>query len=211
MAKNGTVTLTLSLGLERYGVPNLAGKTVDEATALLTAQHLTLGNQSQAYSDKIDAGKIISSTPPTGTPLRRDSAVAVVVSKGAAPVSVPTFKNLQLAAAQSLAASKHLSVTQTGQQYSMTVPLGAVISQATQAGTSVPRNTAIGVVVSQGPPLVAVPNVIDKKASQAIKILQGAGFKVQIQSAPNPKLDRVIDQSKSGTAPYGSTIVITIV
>jgi beta-lactam-binding protein with PASTA domain len=58
-----------------------------------------------------------------------------------------------------------------------------------------------------------VPHVIDKKAAQAIKILQAAGCKVQVQSVPHPTLDRVIDESPQGgsPAPYGSTVVITIV
>ena len=211
--KQGTVTLMVSRGPERYAVPALAGKTVAEATTLLAAMNLVVGNQTQAYSDKYKVGEVISSSPTLGTALRKGSAVALVVSKGFAPVSTPTFKNLQLAAAQSLAASKHLALTQTGQAYSMSVPLGAVISQSVSPGTSVPRGTPIGVVVSQGPPLVPVPNVIDKKVSQAIKILKQAGFKVKVQSLPNPTLDRVFSQSPNAgsSAPYGSTVVISVV
>jgi eukaryotic-like serine/threonine-protein kinase len=211
VVKNGSVTLTVSLGPERFSVPILAGKTLAEATAVLAGQNLTLGNQTSIYSDKYALGKIISSTPRAGLPVPRGSAVAVVVSKGSAPVSVPTFKNLTFAAAQTLARSKHLTIQQTGQAYDMSVPLGAVISQGTTPGTSVPRGTSIGVVISQGPPLVAIPDVVEKKESQAVRALKAAGFKVQVQSVPNPVLDRVFSQSKHGMAPYGSTIIITVV
>ena len=211
VAKNGTVTLVLSLGQERYAVPNLAGKTIDEATALLAPLHLTVGNQTKAFSDKYPLGQIITSTPPASTQVRRDTAVAVVVSNGFAPVTVPSFAKLALADAQALAKAKHLTLTQTGQAYSMKVPLGAVISQATPAGSSVPRDTNVGVVVSQGPPLVAVPYVIDKKLSQARHLLEAAGFKVVVSGAAHPLLDRVIYQSQTGTAPFGSTITIDIV
>ncbi len=211
VAKNGTVTLVLSLGLERYAVPNLAGKTIDEATALLAPLNLTVGNQTPAFSDRYALGQIITSTPPASTQVRRGTAVAVAVSKGFAPVIVPSFAKLALSDAQALAKAKHLTITQTGQAYSMKIPLGAVISQQTPAGSSVPRDTNVGVVVSQGPPLVAVPYVIDKKLSQARKLLEAAGFKVIVSGAAHPLLDRVIYQSQSGTAPFGSTITITII
>lgn len=54
--------------------------------------------------------------------------------------------------------------------------------------------------------------MIDKKESQAVKILKAAGFKVKVQSLPHPTLDRVFSQSPlGGTAPYGSTVTITVV
>ena len=65
--------------------------------------------------------------------------------------------------------------------------------------------------MSKGPPLVPVPNVIDRKEATAVRMLQAAGFKVSVNSVPNPTLDRVISQSGGATAPLGSTIVITIV
>jgi beta-lactam-binding protein with PASTA domain/predicted Ser/Thr protein kinase len=213
VVKNGAVTLTISLGPERYDVPTLAGLSTADASTALAAVHLTLGARTTAYSNSMTAGKIISSNPIAGTPVQKNSAVSVVVSRGFAPVIVPDFTGMSLAQAQALASSKHLVVQQNAQQYSKTVKLGYVISQDTPPKGSVQHGTTINVVVSQGPPLVNVPNVIDKKAAQAIKILQAAGFKVQVQSVPHPTLDRVIDESPQGgsPAPYGSTVVITIV
>jgi eukaryotic-like serine/threonine-protein kinase len=213
IAKNGTVALTVSKGAERYAVPNLAGMSIEQATAALSAVKMTLVQGTPAFSDKVTAGNVITSLPPAGTPERPQTVVTVVVSKGYPPVTVPNFVKLTLAQAQALASSKHLSLFQGTSAYSKTIVLGSVISQTTQVGTSVPRDTQITVVISQGPPLVVVPDVIDKKAATAIKILRAAGFKVSVNSAPHPTLDRVIDQSTPGgsTAPYGSTIVITIV
>jgi eukaryotic-like serine/threonine-protein kinase len=211
VARNGTVTLILSNGPERYAVPTLSGMTLAQATAALAAAHLALGRQAQAYSDKVQAGFVISTTPTAGTSERPNSPVGLTVSKGAAPVPVPNFVKMTFAQAQALATSKKLVLVQSGQAYSMTVALGSVISQDTLAGTSVDKSTTINVVVSQGPPLVPVPNVIDRKEATAVRMLQAAGFKVSVNSVPNPTLDRVISQSGGATAPEGSTIVITIV
>ena len=211
VVKNGAVTLTVSLGPERYDVPALAKLSVADATAALNAVHLTLGAQTPAYSSSIGTGLIISSTPTAGTPVQKNSAVSVVVSKGAAPVTVPSFAGLSFADAQTLAASKHLVVQQGGQAYSKSVPLGDVISQDTKQGNSVPRGTTINVIVSQGPPLVAVPDVVGLKTPEAVRALQAAGFVVVKQSLPHPVLNRVYSQSKQNTAPFGSTIIITII
>ena len=212
VAKNGTVTLILSKGPERYAVPDLSGLSVAAASAALTAVHLTLGNQTRDFSDRVGAGFIISSIPAAGSPQRPNTAVDVTVSKGSAPVIVPNFFKMSFAGAQALATSKQLQVVQSGLSYSLSVPVGAVISQDTKAGSSVTKGTTITVLVSQGPPLVAVPNVIDRKAATAIRILEAAGFKVVVNAVPNPTLDRVISQNPVGTsAPQGSTVVITIV
>ena len=211
IAKNSVVTLILSNGPERYQVPAVAGMTLEQATAALTAAHLALGQQTQAYSDAVPAGSVISSTPAQGTPQRPSTPVDLVVSKGSAPVTVPRFVALPLGQAQSLAADRHLRLVQSGLAYSLNVPVGAVVSQDTGPGTQVSKGTTVNVVVSQGPPLVPVPDVIDRKEATAVRMLQAAGFKVSINSVPHPTLDRVISQSGGATAPRGSTIVITII
>jgi beta-lactam-binding protein with PASTA domain/predicted Ser/Thr protein kinase len=211
VAKNSAVMLILSNGAERYQVPALSGMTLQQATAALASAHLALGQQTQAYSDKVSAGSVISSSPTSGASERRNTPVDLTVSKGSAPVPVPSFVSLPLAQAQSLAADKHLKLVQSGLAYSTSVPLGAVISQDTPPGTQVDKGTTVNVVVSQGPPLVPVPNVIDRKEATAVRMLEAAGFKVSVNSVPNPTLDRVIAQSGGATAPRGSTIVITIV
>jgi eukaryotic-like serine/threonine-protein kinase len=211
VAKNGTVTLIVSKGQERYAVPNLAGMTVSDATAALQAVKLTLGKQSPEYSGTVPVGSVISSVPPAGTSERPGGVISVTVSKGFAPVTVPNFSKLTLAQAQTLAAARHLQLAQGTPAYSKTVALGAVISQSTQSGTSVPRNSTVTVVVSQGPPLVAVPDVVGLRPSEAVHMLQAAGFVVQKNAPPNPVLNRVYAQSANGTAPYGSTVIITII
>jgi eukaryotic-like serine/threonine-protein kinase len=211
VAKNGTVTLIVSKGPERYDVPNLARMTVDDAAAALNSVKLTLGKQTQAYNGSVAVGQVITSLPPAGASVRPGTAVAVVVSKGFAPVTVPTFTNLTLANAQQLASARHLQLVQGTPAYSKTVPAGSVISQSVSPGTSVPRNSPVTVVVSQGPPLVDVPNVVGLRTSDAMKELRAAGFVVQKNAPPHPVLNRVYGQSVTGTAPYGSTIVITII
>jgi len=84
--RSGTITAVVSRGPERYEVPDLAGKPVDEAKQLLTETHLTAaGKLTEDYSDTVPQGAVISSDPAKGATLKRDSSVRLIVSKGPPP------------------------------------------------------------------------------------------------------------------------------
>ena len=53
---------------------------------------------------------------------------------------------------------------------------GRIISQTVKAGSTVPQNTPIGVVVSKGSKMRTVPNIIGKTVSEASKELESAGL-----------------------------------
>nr|UXN27383.1 PASTA domain-containing protein [Curtobacterium flaccumfaciens] len=82
--ETGPVTLTVSLG----PVPDVVGKTVDEASAALDEVGLILGARTEEYSDTVPAGQIVSAAV-QDSPAVRGSAVDVVVSKGPTPITVP--------------------------------------------------------------------------------------------------------------------------
>lgn len=82
--ERGPVTLTVSLG----AVPDVTGKTVDDARAALAAVGLELGAQTQQYSEDVPTGQVMSATV-TDDPAEKGSAVDVVVSQGPAPIALP--------------------------------------------------------------------------------------------------------------------------
>ncbi|MBQ1440486.1 MAG: PASTA domain-containing protein [Clostridia bacterium] len=53
---------------------------------------------------------------------------------------------------------------------------GRIISQTVEAGSTVPQNTPIGVVVSKGSKMRTVPDIIGKTVSEASKELESAGL-----------------------------------
>jgi serine/threonine-protein kinase len=215
VAKNGTVTLVLSSGPERFAVPQLGGKTVADATAALIATHLAAGIQTPAYSDTVAAGSVISTDPPSGTQVRRDTAVRLVVSRGVAPATVPNFVGLTLADAQRSAGKNRLVLDSSAPgQYSTTVPQGSVLSQGTKAGTQVRRGTTVTVVISQGPPLVVVPDVYGMNRDKAKKVLENAGFRVTFTYLVGGQHFNLVSSQtpQAGTqAPLGSTVRLGLV
>jgi eukaryotic-like serine/threonine-protein kinase len=114
--KGSTVTLTIAKAPRTFTVPNLTDATVDEATALLEAQSLKLGNQTEQASDTVDVGHIISQSPPADDEVPKDTPVDVVVSTGPAvtTVSVPDVTCLSFGQAKAQLVSAGLQINDAG-------------------------------------------------------------------------------------------------
>jgi serine/threonine-protein kinase len=91
---------------------------------------------------------------------------------------------------------------------------GTILSTDPVPGTSVPKGTVINVVLSKGPVLVDVPNVVGMNVETATSTLQAAGFQVEaVNKISVTILNKVYSQKPAaGTkAPKGSVITIEIV
>ena len=205
--RGSTITLTVSTGPVQHAVPRLAGKDLAQAATALTGAQLSVGAVSRGYSETVPSGAVISSAPTEGEQRATGSAVALVLSRGVPPSTVPKLTGLPLDKATAALAAVKLTITTT-QAYDDDVPEGAVLSQSAKAGTGVPRRSAVSVVVSKGPPPVDVPQVVDMHRATAIRILKAAGFVVRVRGSR--VLDRVFNQSPDGggQAARGSTVTI---
>lgn len=104
--ERGPVTLTISLG----AVPDVTGKAVADAEAALTAVGLTVGTQTQQYSDDAPDGQVLSAKP-QDDPAVRGTAVDLVVSKGPAPITLPDVHDKTVAQATSTLENLGLKVS----------------------------------------------------------------------------------------------------
>ncbi len=214
MRQGSTVSAVVSKGKERYAVPQVAGFTVDEATAALTDATLTVGEVTKAYDDKVALDLVISTDPAVGTRLKRDQAVTLVISKGPAPVKLPNL--VGQSQAKAIAALKKLGITDVvvTEDFSKTVAQGDVVSMAPKPGVTVPKGSQVSLVVSKGPPPVVVPDLYTMSEADAKAALKGLGFKVKVTYPIGiTPFDRVVKQSVKAneTAPWGSTIEIQVV
>ncbi len=211
LRKGSTVTLTVSKGQERYAVPKLAGLPQDQAQAALTKLNLALGKVTPAYDDQIPEGKVVSQSVPAGTSVKRGTAVAVVVSKGREPITISDYTNTDAGPAQAALTKLGFAVTTTS-DFSDTVAKGKVISQNPSSGTGY-KNDKISLLVSKGPDVVTVPNVVGRSASRAEAMLIAAGLTPERRAPLGTFLGLVQTQSKSPGAVVrrGTTVVIIVV
>ncbi|HET6873364.1 MAG TPA: PASTA domain-containing protein [Acidimicrobiales bacterium] len=193
-------------------VPALVGLNQAQATAAVGRVHLDLRVTGQVYSSK-PSGQIVSQDPATGK-LREGKAVAVVLSKGPAPVPVPNLAGFSLKDAEKALDALGLKYTVT-KATSETVTAQDVISNSPNSGTLIPGQT-VTIVESTGKPTVAVPAITlnSESATDATAALKAAGFTVtatQAWSNTVPAGHVISVSPPSGTqATQGSAVTLTV-
>ncbi|MDY2941679.1 MAG: Stk1 family PASTA domain-containing Ser/Thr kinase [Varibaculum sp.] len=205
------VRLYISKGIEMVRVPNITGKTQRDGTAALQKAKLKVGTVSEEYSDTVAAGQVIATDPKAGQSVKHDSIVKLTVSKGKEPVTVPDLAGSTLTEAQKVVETLKLKVS-SSENYSDTVPKGAIISQDPAAGETRYHGDEIKVVVSKGPEMVAVPDVVRKSEADARQTLEAAGFVVNVNRLFSIA-DKVAqtDPAAGTVVKVGSTVTITVI
>jgi serine/threonine-protein kinase len=210
--KNGTVKAVISLGPERHKVPDVRGKTLDDAQQALDASKLVYGQQLDRFDETVPAGRVIGTDPAPGTSLRRNTAVDVVVSKGPKPIKIPDYTGKPVGPATKALEKLGFTVKAT-EVNSDTVPSGRIVAQSPDSGTG-KKDDPISLVVSKGPVMVTVPDVVSMGLDAATQRLQAAGFQVSVRhSAVYIGVKYVVstDPTAGTRAPKGSTVIVSIV
>jgi eukaryotic-like serine/threonine-protein kinase len=181
--RGAAVSLKVSLGPERYTVPTVTGLRLVDAVAALRVAHLHPETPSNAYSDTVPAGSVISITPDAGTQAKPQAPVAIVASRGPAPVTAPKLTGMTADKAATALQKLGLKVTVTN-DFSETVPIGQVIGVTPAAGLH--RTQKVALHVSKGPRLVQIPGDIEDhySPSYAKQYLTSLGLDVVTRSFP---------------------------
>lgn len=210
--ENGSVLATVSKGPERYTIPDIQGKTPAQATAALGAIPVTVGSQTQTFDNTAPSGRIAGTDPAIGSSVKRDTVVNLLISKGPEPVSIPVVVGKKLVGATAALTAVGLNPIVT-KEFSESIDKGRVISSAPTSGTTVNSGTDVQLRVSDGPPPVVVPQLIDMRRSEAVAALRKVGLKVRIVAGQATPLNRVYSQNPAaGTQiPKGSTVTISVI
>ncbi|HPU14099.1 MAG TPA: PASTA domain-containing protein, partial [Aeromicrobium sp.] len=178
-----TIVLTVSKGKERYKIPNIRGRTVEEASTILGSLNLTVGEVTEEFSDTVPKDGVISSpSHKVGDLVKRDTPVDLLVSKGPKPVSIPNYTSKSAPAAESALKKLGFEVKKT-EQFSETVPAAKVISQTPSSGIG-HRGDTITLVVSKGPERVSVPNLNGMTEAEATAAISPLGLKLNASRNP---------------------------
>ncbi|MEU8843364.1 Stk1 family PASTA domain-containing Ser/Thr kinase [Streptomyces roseus] len=206
---NGAVALTVSRGPEVVVVPDVTGRPLEEAKAELVKSGLAPGMVTQAFSQDVAQGSVVSTNPLGGQKRSPDTAVALVVSKGR-PVQVTSVVGRPLDQARAALQDLGLKVETAAEEVNSPFPAGTVANQSIGAGSQAATGDTVTLTVSKGPRQIPVPNVTGQEADVARKTLEAAGFKVKVER-PLISFSNTVDaQSVPGgqSAPEGSTIVL---
>jgi serine/threonine-protein kinase len=205
----GTVNLIISKGKDRIKVPDLVGLTVEEATAALKKNNLKIGRVSEKFSDTFEAGLLIDGIPSSGSPVRKDSSVDLIISKGQEQVELTNFEGKTSDQAQSELTKAGL-IVDSKYEYSDTIAPGTVISQTPSDVSTVGIGEKITLVISKGPSKIFIPNVYSLSKLAATKILEDLGFVVEFKYIAKKKTVTNMTPKYGTAATPGSTVTITL-
>lgn len=164
-------------------VPNVVGKDEATARAAIEAAGLTVGTVTEASSDTVTSGLVISQTVAANTKTAKGTKVNLVLSSGPSSVKVTdVIGHEQSRAEQELAAAGfQVSVKEA---YSSDVRPGLVISTTPDRGTPAKPGSTVTMTVSQGKEKVTIPSVsVGMTYEAAAEKLEDAGFTGTISEA----------------------------
>ena len=209
--KGATIKINVSKGTEQVSVPDLKGKSADDAQKALSQAGLNGKQGDTVYSDDVSEGAVASQDTGAGSKANKGDTIVYHLSKGSEKVSIPNVVGMTQANATSKLESAGFSVNVTTSA-SDDVDKGNVIKQS-DTGTA-KKGSTITITVSSGASSVQVPSVVGKTESDAGSTLEKAGFRYDIQreSSSTVAKGNVIRQSPSSgsSAKKGDTITIYV-
>lgn len=199
-------------------IPNLIGKTEEEAKAELKELKLNYEKVSEDYNADQEAGKIYEQSPaytPNYKVKEKSTTIKVKVSKGTEKVTVPKVAGMTYDEAVKELENNKLKAEKI-EETSKEIKEGIVISQETNpnteanAGDTVKIHVSIGTGIAQ----VVMPSVLGKTESDARQTLEGKNLKVNVEYSEDTTKDNgiVLSQNiKSGeNIDEGTEITITV-
>ncbi len=154
--RRGTfVTITVAGQAELRDVPDVVGRTEDEATDILERAEFVVRSSTQP-NDQVPANRVIEQDPRGNTQAPRGSTVTLRVSSGPAAVEVPSVTNVPEAEAAALLSQAGFSVSRTTANHA-SIPSGRAIGTDPAEGTRLPRGSQVTLIVSTGPAPTTTP------------------------------------------------------
>jgi eukaryotic-like serine/threonine-protein kinase len=209
--KGNEVTIYVSQGPPQVTVPDVTGRSVEDAVQRLADANLRA--QIVRVDSNEDQGTVVGQEPTEGATVDEGTNVKLKVSKGPQPLAVPSVIGESFASANSKLQAAGFAVAR--HNVDSTSPADVVVNQAPGPGTFQPPGTTITLDVSKGPTTSAVPDVTSQDQASAQSQLRSSGFRVRIetQDTNDPLTDGIVlsqDPAGGAQAPKGTTVTIVV-
>jgi serine/threonine-protein kinase len=206
------VTITLSAGPATAAVPDVTGRTVDEASQLLIEAGFVPSQQPEENAD-VEEGLVIRTDPAAGADAALNSTVTIFYSSGPDTIAIPEVRGQSENDARNTLTGAGFTNVQARQEASNDVEEGQVIGTEPGAGQQAPANATITLIVSSGQSQVSVPDVVGRTEDNARALLQGFDVQTTDEDTNDRNQDgRVLQQNPPGGAQVdeGSTVTLVI-
>ncbi len=174
------LSFEITLKGEVVTLPDLVGKTLEEARIELERKKIFLSQSGVRLDQRYERGIIIFQDPPEGTKIKINSEVQVVLSAGKEKVVVPDLLGKNHQTIRPLLEEAGLKEGKISHVHTPKYAAGKIIGQYPLPNEEVGRDTPVSLLVSQGQHEVRylMPDLIGKRAASSITQLEKLDFNV---------------------------------
>lgn len=192
--KQTEIRLIVSLGPNPVAVPAISGQSLADVELALQEVNLILGPTSEEFNDFVAEGSVLrlvdenNETLAAGSQVLAGSTLNAVLSAGPLPdvTGLPVDE-----ARETLDAVGVNGVVGGDGAFSDTVPEGYVVEVSLPAGATIRPGDTLTLIVSRGPELVMIPDLVGETIADAKEVLEGLGLEVEVRSEfPESDWDR---------------------
>ena len=216
-------TLFITLGIVNSSspkdvqIPNVVGKTQEEAKIEIEKNKLIFNVSKEVFSSDVEKGSVVSQDPEykNNYSIKEGNTINVVISKGIELVKMPKVVGVEYSKAETTLTDLGLKIEKI-EEISQTVEAGYIVNQETAENTEIAVGSTVKIHVSKGngKKKFKVIDVIGKNRDEAKKSLTDLGMEVSIKEKEDTsKSDGVVlEQSiQSDTeVEEGTKITITV-
>ena len=195
-------------------VPDIEGLTQEEAQEALSRSHLTLGEVQKVWNETVKVGEIVQTKPRSGSRVKRDSAVNVVMSNGKEQVQIGDYVGMEyeeirrrLTEANFIVQRRDLATTPD--------QAGIILAQDIDPGSQVvPSDTPITLTVGNAPESITMQDFYNLSEEVVHNFEVGFGVNVNYEYDFDEyvPVGQVISQEPESGTPLvaGDTISVVI-
>ena len=196
-------------------VPNIAGQTLEEASASLTQLSFDF-NPIDEFSEEIPVGIVIRTDPEIGKRARVGNPISVFVSKGPERYVIPAeIVGKSPREAEQILKDLNLVISGTEEIYDDVIEVGKVAATNPAPGASLKRDTPVIIQISKGPEPVEIPAVIGSLLSDVLPMLTTLGFTVVVSEQVFDEVLAIgavvaIEPEQGSVVPKGSELKVKV-
>jgi serine/threonine-protein kinase len=205
MVKSDPLTLIVGKAADKVAVPDLTGKTPEEAKAAAEAAGFVFNpaTNEEEVDEEDQEGKVIGQDPPAGSPADKGSQITITIGKAKEEVNVPNVIGDDFDQAKEELEGLGFTVKKVDQESDQ--PQNRVIDQNPKNGEQ-PPGTEITLTVSTGQEedeeeTITMPDLVGRSPNEAVSILRGLGWTGNLIEQPGEttdptELNEIIEQQQ---------------
>ncbi|MGH2403430.1 MAG: protein kinase domain-containing protein, partial [bacterium] len=204
------------LNVPEVEIPKVVGRTLPQATVIARQAGLALEVTERAYSSTVAQDIVISQDQPPGKRVKQGRRLGIAVSLGTQLVAVPDLVQQTLQQAQLALDTARLKTGKLQEAYDDVVRPGAVLRQDPPAGSRVPIDSPVTLVISRGPTQIDMPALIGRRLEAARRLLDERSLTITyLRTVASTEVEPgiVIEQSPTAGAKIRAgqvTITLTV-